>query len=357
MRLFLTLGLICACLHLHLWSEDPCDPLASLEPAHQFACLAALREPLNRSPDDPHLLGLATMAYVMLSLPTSVGPLTGDCGPFFAYAHELHQRQLKARGGRPAATIDEALPGAWLAALDGDRQAAFTELQRWPEAAEQPAVRALRTFVTRDWRTAKDHITTALEAYAVAWAQAECSVTAYPLEVDSNKIPMRVRACLITLRNDASQVIWQAVSSGNLSRNVLAEVIWMLGASTLDSTTACTHLITLGQALGIPRAELDPLDGHREELIRLMNQRIPSKLEDPSSLVAAWQVCQALISQPAGIMDGSRFRLVGLGDVARWNRDWLTWMIVWCHQYRSYGKTPNKEERARLDELGKKLAV
>lgn len=294
-----------------LTAADLPDPTASWKPRDLLPCLIALRRPLDLAPDDQRLLARAQQAYVEFAFG---GPaeLNGAAGPWLGYATELSARRRALRKGAPHADLADALPDLWLAFIQGDASAAVEGLDRWPEAADLPEVRALRLAATRDLGLVAGHPpTTALEWYGYLTACAAQQVAA-PLTGDE-EIP---GVDTLTWRLLANRDPRISVSQ------VLADIPWLLVPASIPEEVACRHLAALVTAYG----RVPPPGATRQELISEAVAGLDDfDFEHVEPFIAGIAACRELRrSVPRGIRqeDGLHL-LVGVPDVAWWLQDRL----------------------------------
>lgn len=315
------------------------DPWATLDPRHQFTCLARLEAPLAAAPDDQRLLGLAIIAYIHLALPAP-RVLTGDPGSLLAKADALRDRRIKARGGVPPADLVAALPELWLAALHGDTRMAMDGLARHPDAEADSVARALRTFATRDWRGPAARIErTPLENYALAWAMTSCGFSTgeqvLGLKARGLSSPA-INAVLPTFR-------FQGWSSDHITAAiaVIADACWLLGSPSLDDRQALELATRFHELAGWTM----PADEARETRRRRMMTAARRTEENAvRPLLAAWWLCDHLVRTVGSTSDHRR--LITLADAARWNRDRLVPLLKECLKRHGSSDQPEPEEKA-----------
>ncbi len=303
---FLMVILLCCRM---LTDESPCNPWASLTSQHQIKCLAALREPLDRAPNDQHLLGLAIMSYVNLSLGgSSLGH--GDYGPWVDYALELAARRQKARGAKLASSAQEMAPEWWLRIIaDGATKQVMDEVGSFPAEQNSPAVRAIRVLATRDWRLL-EHASnlTPHEMFARVISAGECGKAAWFDDLDD--------ASLFSPLTKVNAYADSKLSIPSLAaeREVLTQAAWFLRSYDLSDADAVRLAREFATGMGVsPDEHVD-----RSTLIGMVQQAARVwQPDDGKALATALRISEELSDRPHGMMDGQHHRLVGLGDVAR----------------------------------------
>ncbi len=322
--------------------ESSIDPWTTLDPRHQFTCLAALRAPLDATPHDQRLLGLAITCYVHLSLPAP-RLLTGDHGSLLACARTLRARRVESRHSTAPIDLASALPELWLDAVSGDTKAAMDGLSRFADAevTADPVARALRAFATRDWRGLHARKgRTPLENYALAWALAACGAN----PEDRLAIARRgLSPALAEALGIHRQQQWSK-NHAAMGAAIVADACWLLGSPTLSDADASALARRFAE---IAHWTIDQNDD-REVLRHCLITAARSLGEDDvHPLVAAWWLCDRLsaTANGAGLMDGNHHRLAGLADAARWNRDRLLPVMIACAGRDTYGSDISEREK------------
>lgn len=317
--------------------EAAIDPWATLDPRHQFTCLAKIESSLASSPDDQRLLGLAISAYVHLALPAP-RLLTGDPGSLLAKADVLRERRIRLRGDAPPADLASALPELWLAALHGDTRLAMDGLARFPAAETDPTARALRTFATRDWRgIAAQAERTPLENYALAWAMASSGFF-----TNEQVMGLKGRGLSSPALNAVLPLYRFAGWSSELitaSSAVVADACWLFGSPSLTDARALELATRFHQLANWPLPTGETRDVMRRRM--LLTARNPGD-NVLRPLLAAWWLCDHLARDPAA----RRGTLVSLADAARWNRDRVLPLLIVCAQRDASDAEPGPQELA-----------
>ena len=305
-------------------AADLPDPWQASAPQQAITTLISLRTPLDARPNDQDLLGRAIMLYVNLAL-GGKSELDGACGPWLEYARELATRRAKARRGEPA-TLAAAAPELWVRLLDGDASGTVAALERWKAEREHPLYRALRARATRDVRPFRDRApTTAHEKYADLVAAVEANVPDHKSEQGIPPFDPLLMRYLHLYAKDSQADVRPSFNA------VYADVAWMLNSPELDDTTAGDAARALLAGCDAPI----PARADRAALVRLAiaaANRLPDPHHHPAALAAAVAAARAVVGGPRGVMDGKKHRLVGLGDIAAWNRDRL-YLVGWMHVF------------------------
>ena len=245
--------------------EVAIDPWATLDPRHQFTCLATLDALLAAAPDDQRLLGLAISAYVHLALPAP-RLLIGDPGALLAKADILRDRRIALRGGAPPADLANALPELWLAALHGDTRLAMDGLARHAGAEADPTARALRTFATRDWRgLSLQAERTPLENYSLAWAMASSGFF-----TNEQVLGLKNRGLSSPALNAVLPVSRFAGWSSELvtaTSAVVADACWLLGSPSLADARAMELATRFHQLANWPLPTGETRDAMRRRML------------------------------------------------------------------------------------------
>lgn len=297
--------------------EEPIpDPWQSLHPYRAIACLAALRQPLDAQPDDQRLLGLALMSYVNLCL-EGENETTGGSGPWLAYAQTLAARRAKARGGAQPATLAEAAPELWVQAITGDLVAVSEALKHWPDEQKSPHHRALAALATRDWHAFHaQEPATVHERYVAVHVGFESGARQFvdALDLGSHEHNPLVSAIMQ----------WRSNRWGNpatVVKEAVAATAWILRGRELDDAQA---LALLGQLITACGGQ--PEQGVTRDQALRAAATAAERIERTSgrAIGVAYRICNELSARPRGLLgaDG-KHRLVGLGDLAAWNRDRL----------------------------------
>ncbi|MBA2480123.1 MAG: hypothetical protein H0V44_05625, partial [Planctomycetes bacterium] len=284
--------------------------------------LAALRIPLDRSPDDRQLLGKAMIGYVSLSL---MGPSTDrdDAGPWLDHARQVAVLRRANHPG-PAETFADALPEIMLAIAERDMVAAMVELDHWKTSSEDPTYRGCLALVTRDWRVLHSlSRREPIEDLALMRARYETGMSTSLFRVGKS-IPAVIaapyrQAVLDALAGDPFRDY-----GADAVRGVLAGIVIALGSSEIDlpRLRTLTHML-LG---GVAR---DETDSSREALLARCEEALGKvDLDDGAAIARALAVLTQLAHGRTGFraLDG-RHIVVGLGDVADWMRQRLEMTI------------------------------
>jgi hypothetical protein len=304
-------GFLCAIAMLH--AADPCDPWDAVESRQHFICLSALRAPLDQAPNDQHVLGLALASYDLLALPITDSLGASDQGNWLLSARQIRDRRVAARHGAALASFDEDLPELLLLVIEGRTAEAMDGLNRWPAAANDPRALALRTAATGDWRLLIGRASySPLEAWALAWAMRDNDHS----EDAAAWKHANVQGRLATRHRMAMQF-----DHLHLMRHLVGEVAFMLRSRDISDDDALQELDELAQAAGVSAAAHT-----RPALIQSLNDwsgRHDHGITDERAAIAAYRLCLRHLTAPQGVLDGAHHRLFGLGDLARWNRNWL----------------------------------
>ena len=293
---------------------DPCDPWASLNPRHAIVCLAALREPLDKAPEDQHLLGLAIMAYANLSLGGSINE-HGACGPWFSYAQELIARRSQLRGDQPPITLAEAEPELWFRFMRADMRSIEEALARYPDEKDTPRARALHAAATGDWRDLDQRKPlTPHERYALIWAARRCYRPESRERVNYRDPKLNIDATVVLFSSPYWKEMPYKIQYVN---QVVADAVWMLASQKIADADANRHLDDMRQALEMP--ELPGLS--RAERIQAIGKVILTgdrPYIPPKAYAIAVRIAESLRGPRPGLLVNGKHQLASLGDVAHW---------------------------------------
>ena len=294
-----------------LFTAELPNPLSDLTARSLIATLAALRPVLTEKPDDPAAWGVATTTYALLAM-QGAREQWGGLGPWYDYAHRAAQR---VAAPAQATTLDQALPGLWVALLDHDDRVVVDTLERLRADPALPAVRALRAMAMGN-PDGLDRAATPIEAFA----QLVATIAAGKEEVYAGRASRRLDLWTMqamTLQTDRGGDRQAAL------RQVAMDAAWLMQSPRIPDADADARLVELAQAAG------GTLDATLERAARISQCEalLRGLRDDPATkiaaYVAAYRAVEVALAGPRGWEGNRPTGLFGLGDVARWQWDRL----------------------------------